>query len=117
MEGGANRKACSRLHGQQRLPIFGVMKPIVALVLFLLAGRLISTLTADPLSDVAALNAQRDSEERYKRLAADVQSVLETQEVLIKRQDEFRQQLDKLVDKLRTLKEDHTRAAGSVASR
>jgi LysM domain len=93
------------------------MKRIVAVVLCLLAGRLVSALAADGLADVAALTAQRDSEERYKRLAADVQSVLETQEILLKRQEDFRQRLDKLVDEIRALKEEHNRTAGNLASR
>src|SRR5690349_14598485 len=92
------------------------MKRIALLVIWLLAGRIVVLEAADALSDVAALAAQRDAEERYKRLAADVQTVLDTQEVLLKRQEEFRQRLDKLADEIRALKEDHSHSS-SFATR
>ena len=93
------------------------MKQWVALVLCLLAGSRLQSRAADALSEAAILAAQRDSEERYKRLSAEVQSLAETQEVLIKRQEEFRQRLDKLADEIRSVREEHSRAAGNLASR
>ena len=87
------------------------------LVMLLLAGMPLLRLAADPLSDAAALAAQKDADERYKRLAADVQTVLDTQEVLLKRLDDTRQRVDKLADDLRTLKDDQSRSSGNYASR
>jgi hypothetical protein len=92
------------------------MKRNVLLVVWLLAGSVPVLVAADQLSEVAAIASQRDAEERYKRLAADVQSALDTQEVLLKRQEEFRQRLEKLTDDVRVLKEEQSRS-GSLASR
>jgi hypothetical protein len=93
------------------------MKRIVALFVCILAGIPRVALGADAFSDAAALAAQRDAEERYKRLSADVQAIAETQEVLIKRQEDFRQRLDKLADELRSLRDEQSRSAGNLASR
>ena len=72
---------------------------------------------ADALTDATAVAAQRDAEENYKRLAADVQGVLETQGLIQKHQEEFRQRLDKLSDEIRTLKEEQGRASGNSVNR
>jgi DNA repair exonuclease SbcCD ATPase subunit len=93
------------------------MKRLVALVLCLLAGSHLQSRAADTWSDAAVLAAQRDSEERYKRLSAEMQALAETQEVIIKRQEDFRQRLDKLADDIRSAKEEHSRSAGNLATR
>ena len=72
---------------------------------------------ADALAEAAAVAAQRDAEENYKRLAADVQAVMETQGLIQKHQEEFRQRLDKLSDEIRTLKEEQARASGNSVTR
>jgi septal ring factor EnvC (AmiA/AmiB activator) len=105
------------LHGARRLSIVAAMKRILPLVLCLLAARPLLAQAADSLPEAAALAAQRDAEERYKRLAADVQTLLETQELIQKRQEEFRQRLDKLSDEIRTAKEDIGRSTVNLASR
>ena len=67
--------------------------------------------------EAAALAAQRDAEERYKRLSADVQELLDTQAVLLKRLEESRQRIDRLSDEVRNLKEEHNRTSGNAVSR
>ena len=71
-------------------------------MILLLAGNAVR-LRADSLSEAAALAAQRDAEERYKRLSADVQELLDTQAVLLKRLEESRQRIDRLSDEVRSL--------------
>jgi seryl-tRNA synthetase len=92
------------------------MKWVLALSAVLLAGKLL-VVRSDPLSEATAIAAQRDAEERYKRLAADVQELLDTQTVLLKRLDESRQRIDRLSDEVRSLKEDQSRALGNTVSR
>jgi hypothetical protein len=96
--------------------MFAFMNRFLSLLLCFLAARAISVHAADPLTDAAALATRQDAEERYKRLAADVQAILDTQEVLQKRQEDLRQRLDKLVEEIRSLKEDQSRS-GSLATR
>src|ERR1041385_1413014 len=95
---------CSRLRRAEPLPIVASMKRLLPFVLCLFASRLIWMCAADQLADATALAAQRDAEERLKRLSADVQTVLDTQELIQKRQEEFRQKLEKLADDVRSLK-------------
>jgi TolA-binding protein len=82
----------------------------------LLLGPAALSFAADA-ADAAALAAQQDAEERYKRLAADVQTVLETQEMLQKRQDDVRQRIGKLEDEIRSLKEEVSRSSGNLVTR
>ena len=93
------------------------MKRFLLWVLLVFTGSALFIRAADSLSEAAAFAAQKDAEERYRRLAADVQTVLDTQEVLLKRQEDTRQRLDKLAEEIRTLKEDQSRASGNFASR
>ncbi len=93
------------------------MKRILPLVLCLLAARPLGVQAADALTQAAALAAQRDAEERYKRLAADVQTILDTQDLIRRHQDELRQRLDKLADEVRTLKDQTARSSSSYATR
>jgi Rad3-related DNA helicase len=92
------------------------MKWMLPLMIVLLAGNAVR-LRADSLSEAAALAAQRDAEERYKRLSADVQELLDTQAVLLKRLEESRQRIDRLSDEVRSLKEEHNRTSGNAVSR
>jgi hypothetical protein len=96
---------------------FRSMKTTLPLVLCLLAARPLYLAAADQFADATALAAQRDSEERIKRLSADIQTVLDTQELIQKRQEEFRQQLQKLSDEVRSLKEDKDRSSANSVSR
>lgn len=93
------------------------MKRRVALVLCLLASSSLPMRAADALSEAAVLAAQRDAEERYKRLSAEVQSIADTQEVLIKRHEELRQRIDKLAEELRTARDEQRRSSGNNVSR
>ena len=93
------------------------MKAFLLLVVLLLSGRPFCLQAGEPYADAAAVAVQRDAEERYKRLAADVQTVLDTQEVIQKRQEEFRQRLDRMAEDIRNLKEEHSRSSGNVATR
>jgi seryl-tRNA synthetase len=90
---------------------------MLSLLIVLLAGMSCLVRAADPLSDAALVAAQRDAEEKYRRLAADVQNLLETQEALLKRQDELRQRVDKLSDEIRAFKDEHSRSSGNSVSR
>ena len=93
------------------------MNRLLALVTVLLAGCSLASFAADSFSDVAVLATQREAEERYRRLTADIQNIQETQEVLLKRQDDFRQRLDRLADDIRTLKDEQSRSSGNSVSR
>lgn len=93
------------------------MKRSVALILCLLAASPRLWVAADPLSDASALALQRDAEERSKRLSAEIQTIQETQELLVKNQAEFRQRLERLADEVRNLKEDQNRSSGNMVSR
>lgn len=97
--------------------ISGLMKRIVPLLVFLLAGAPMLVARADALAEAAALAAERNADERYKRLNADIQNIQDTQELLIRRQEEFRQRLDRLADEIRALKDDQTRSSGNYATR
>ena len=105
------------MHGRLSVPIFEAMKRIVALAGCLLMGTIWPVHAADPLLEAAVIAAQKDAEERYRRLSADVQAIQETQELILKRQEETRQRLDKLADEFRALKDDQGRAALNYASR
>lgn len=72
---------------------------------------------ADTLSDATFLAAQREAEERFKRLSADVQTLQETQEALLRRNEELRQRLDRLADEIQSFKEDQSRSSGNLVSR
>ncbi|MFO1499480.1 MAG: LysM domain-containing protein [Verrucomicrobiota bacterium] len=87
------------------------------LMVALLAASPVFLRAADSFGDAAAVAAQRESEERSKRLAADLQTIQEAQELILKRQDEFRRRLDKLADEVQAIKDDQTRSAGNFASR
>jgi hypothetical protein len=99
------------------LSIVASMKRLLLLVLWLLPAGALWSQAADSLADAAAVAAQKDAEERFKRMAADLQTVMETQEVLRKHQEEFRQRLDRLSDEVRSLKDDQNRASGNYVSR
>jgi predicted nuclease with TOPRIM domain len=104
------------LHAVVTIPIFADMRMLLLLLVLLSAGQAAFT-RADPLADAAALAAQKDAEERYKRLSADVQNLLETQEMLLKRQETVQQRLNSLADDLRALKEDQGRSSRNFATR
>lgn len=87
----------------------------VAAVLLLFGSRGIQS--QDALSQAAALAAQRDAEERYKRLSAEVQNLVEAQEGMQKRHEELRQRIDRIADDIRSLKEEISRNSGSLVSR
>jgi hypothetical protein len=72
---------------------------------------------ADVASDAFVLAAQKDTEERVRRLSADVQTVLETQDFIRKRQDALQQRLDSLESEVRHLKDEFQRATSNFASR
>ncbi len=93
------------------------MKKIVPLIICLLAGAPALVNAADALTEAAILAAHRDSEERFRRLAADIQNIQDTQEVLLKRQEEFRQRLDRLAQEIRDFKDDQGRSTGKFATR
>jgi hypothetical protein len=61
--------------------------------------------------------AQKEAEEDYRRLNAQVQAVIDTQELIRKRQDHIQQRLDSLESELRHLKEEFRRTAMNFASR
>jgi len=93
------------------------MKRFVLLILCLLAASALWSQAADSLADATAIAAQKDAEERFRRMAADLQTVMETQEVLRKHQEEFRQRLDRLAEEVHSLKDDQGRASGNYVSR
>jgi LysM repeat protein len=64
---------------------------------------------ADADTNLIAVVARQEAEERYKRLVADVQTLLETQELNQKRLEELRQRFDKLETDLRDFKDEYTR--------
>jgi hypothetical protein len=103
------------LHALAAVSIVGLMKRLV--VLCLLVGSPLLAQAADSLTDAAVWAAQKDSEEKYKRLAADVQTILDTQELIQKRQEEFRQRLDRLSDEIRTFKDEQGRSSSAYVSR
>lgn len=87
------------------------------LAVMVVAGGTIVGRAADAYQDAAAVAAQRGAEERLRRLEADIQSLQDTQEILLKRQEELRQRLDRLADDIRALKEDQGRSSGNFATR
>jgi TolA-binding protein len=90
------------------------MKRSVLVLMSLFAWRLAGAQepATGPAPDAtAAALARQDAEERTKRLSADVQSLLDTQELIQKRQEDIRQRLDKLEVDLRSLKDDQSRAS------
>lgn len=93
------------------------MKRIVPLILCLFAGAPMLVHAADALTEAAVLAAHRDSEERFRRMAADIQNLQDTQEVLLKRQEEFRQRLERLAEEIRNFKDDQGRSTSSYATR
>lgn len=93
------------------------MKKIVPLILCLLAGAPVLVNAASALTEAAILAAHRDSEERFRRLEADIQNIQDTQQVLLKRQEEFRQRLDRLAQEIRDFKDDQGRSTGKYATR
>jgi uncharacterized damage-inducible protein DinB len=93
------------------------MKRLLPLILCLAAAGLAWVAAADQLADATAQAAQRDAEERLKRLSADVQTVLDTQELIQKRQEDFRQRLDKLSDDIRSFKEEQNRSSANGVTR
>jgi TolA-binding protein len=104
------------LHPPAQIPIFGFMKVIFLLLPFLLAQATGLTQTAEPVSAATQL-ALRNAEENVKRLSAEVQSLLETQELIRRRQEALQQRLDSMEAEVRSLKTEFNRANSSSASR
>jgi hypothetical protein len=71
------------------------------LFILLAVGRPILTKAADPISSEYAAALQKDTEERYKRLVADVQTILDNQELTQKHQEELRKRFEKFETEFR----------------
>jgi hypothetical protein len=93
------------------------MKRISPSVICLLAFGFISSHAQVPAADPVAQAAQRDAEERYKRMAADLESISQTQEMLQRHLEELRQRVEKLDSDVRSLKEDQSRSSGNLVTR
>lgn len=93
------------------------MKKLLFLTMCLFLARHTWSQAQDNIAQAAALAAQRDAEERYKRLDAEVRNLMEAQEGIQRRQDEFRQRLDKLAEEIRSLKEDQSRTSANMVTR
>jgi len=66
-------------------------------------------------TNTTAVVAEQEAEERYNRLAADVQTLLETQELIQKNQEELRQTFESLEAEIRNIKEEQNRFASKFA--
>jgi len=83
----------------------------------LLAGSPALIQAADPGADATTLAIQKDTEERFRRLAAEVQDLQEAQQTILKRQETLQQRLSNLLEEMRSLKEEQNRASGNLVSR
>jgi hypothetical protein len=93
------------------------MKRILLLAFCLFGLRPVGTGAQEPSSDATVQAAKLESEERFKRLEADVRSAMDTQEVIQKRMEEFRQRLEKLETEIRNLQEEQGRSSGNFVTR
>jgi hypothetical protein len=92
------------------------MRIVLPLAFLLLASSPVLQTVAQG-GDAVALAAQQDAEERYKRLAADVQSLQEAQEVLQKHLDDVRQRLSRMDEELRSVREEVNRSSANYVTR
>lgn len=93
--------------------MFGRMRRIF-LLLALCAACLPLSLKADDRAAEAAARAQREeAEERYKLLSGKIENALETQELLLRKQDKLQQRINALASELDELKRTQVRAGAS----
>lgn len=88
------------------------MKTMLPLAICILAAVTpVVTRAGDPVADVTILAAQKDTDERLKRVEAMLQNIQETQELVQRHQESLRQRMEKLEDQFRTSKESHDQAS------
>jgi LysM repeat protein len=105
----------SLLHREFAIPMFGGMRRIF-LVLSLCACWPLS-LNADDRAAEAAARAQREeAEERYKLLNGKLESLTETQELLLKNQDKLLHRINALTAELDEFKRAQTRAGANFVT-
>jgi TolA-binding protein len=68
-------------------------------------------------ASASAVADQKEAEERTKRLQATVQSIMETQEMLLRRNDQISQRLNAFADELQSLKDASSRSSGNFVTR
>jgi Skp family chaperone for outer membrane proteins len=93
------------------------MKMIFVLLSFLLAPAIVPAQTAESVTMATTLAALRNAEENLHRLTAEVQNLIDTQEMIRKRQERLQQRLDSFEAEVRALKSEFTRANASGISR
>ena len=91
---------CSRLLEQRSISYVRAMRQILVILIGCAAWSLPLQAADLPNETAAAIADRREAEERYKRLNADVQNLLETQELILKRQEALQQRLNSLADEL-----------------
>ena len=104
---------CSRLHQIYALPMFAVMKRTLMVLIISLAGWLAgpaASAAEEPTNPAAADAEKENAEERYKRLAA-------TTEVLVDQQAALQKRITELREELVRLKEDRSHDANTWVSR
>src|SRR5262249_19221612 len=96
--------------------MFGVMRRVFVL-LSLCAACWPLSLRADDRAAEAAARAQREeAEERYKLLNAKLESITETQELLLKKQDKLQQRINALATEIDDVKRSQARAGANYAT-
>jgi chromosome segregation ATPase len=94
------------------------MKIVLPLLALLLFARPFRPRAAEQGGDPAVAQAlQQDTEERLRRVTADIQNLQDTQEVLQKHLEEIRQRMSKLEDELHTIKDEQGRNSGNYVTR
>jgi TolA-binding protein len=97
--------------------MFGCMRIVLVLMSGFLALPLCLGQTAEPASAAATAAALRNAEENSRRLAAEMQNMTDTQDMIRKRQETLQQRIDSLEAELRALRTDFNRSNASGVSR
>ena len=109
-------KAGSFLRAKFLIPMLSPMRRIFFLIssCVMLAGPPLGA--QDRAAEASARAHREEAEERYKLLNSKLESIIETQELLLKNQDKLQQRIGSLAGELEDMKRAHSRSGASFAT-